>query len=363
MLGSISPLVMTIISRPAIDADEAQQKLAPVRRWLWICAAMIFAMVVIGGITRLTESGLSITEWGPVTGTLPPLTEAAWQAAFAKYQLIPEFHAKNAGMTLAEFKTIFWWEYVHRLWGRLIGAVFAIPFIWFVATRRVRGALAWRLAGLLALGGVQGAVGWWMVASGLVDRVDVSPYRLATHLGLALIIYALIVRLAFDLSGGPPSRGARLQGFGRLVIGAIALTILAGAFVAGTDAGLVYNSFPLMDGRLIPAGYADLAPWWRNAFENVASVQFHHRWIAVATLVLSLAYVGGLHAQAVDRRTRRLASWLGAAILAQVAIGIVTLLHAVPVTLGAAHQAGAVIVLTLALATHHAAGRSARTGH
>lgn len=363
MVGSISPLVMMDISRAAIDADEAHEALAPVRRWLWVCAAMIFAMVVIGGITRLTESGLSITEWRPVTGALPPLTGTAWQAAFAKYQLIPEFRAKNAGMTLAEFKTIFWWEYVHRLWGRLIGAAFAIPLIWFVATGRVRGALTWRLAGLLALGGLQGAVGWWMVASGLVDRIDVSPYRLATHLGLALIIYALIVRLALELSGNPPLRGARPEWFGRLVIAAVALTILAGAFVAGTDAGRVYNSFPLMDGRLIPAGYADLSPWWLNAFENVATVQFHHRWIAVATLVLSLAYVGSLHARAADQRTRRRASYLGAAILAQVGIGIVTLLHAVPVALGAAHQAGAVVVLTLAVATHHAAGRSARTGH
>lgn len=322
---------------------------------------MIFAMVVIGGVTRLTESGLSITEWRPVTGAVPPLSDAAWRVEFAKYQRIPEFSAKNADMTLAEFKMIFWWEYVHRLWGRLIGVVFAIPFVWFIATGRVRGALAWKLAGLLALGGLQGAVGWWMVASGLVDRTDVSPYRLATHLGLALIIYALIVRLALDLAAGPVLNGAGLQRFGRVVIGAVALTILAGAFVAGTDAGFVYNSFPLMDGSLVPAGYADLSPWWLNAFENVAVVQFNHRWLAVATLVLSLAYVGSLQARAADRRTRRLASYLGAALLAQVAIGIITLLHAVPIALGAAHQAGAVVVLTLALATHHAAGRSART--
>ncbi len=352
---------MTALSPSAVTLDAAHDPLAPVRRWLWLCAAMIFAIVVIGGITRLTESGLSITEWRPVTGAVPPLSEAEWQAAFARYQLIPEFREKNAGMTLAEFKTIFWWEYVHRLWGRLIGAVFALPLLWFVVAGRVRGALAWKLAGLLALGGLQGAIGWWMVASGLVDRSDVSPYRLAIHLGLALVIYALIVRLALDLASRPAARDTGLHLFGMLVIAAVALTILAGAFVAGTDAGLVYNSFPMMDGRLVPAGYADLSPWWRNAFENVATVQFHHRWIAVATLGLGLAYVGHVHVRAAEPRARRLAAWLGFALLAQVAIGIVTLLYAVPIALGAAHQAGAVLVLTLALATHHAAGHSART--
>ena len=344
-----------------IRAEPVPDALAPVRRWLWICAAMIFAMVVIGGVTRLTESGLSITEWRPLTGAVPPLSDAEWQAAFARYQLIPEFRAKHADMTLGEFRTIFWWEYLHRLWGRMIGLVFALPLLWFVVAGRVRGALAWKLAGLLALGGLQGAIGWWMVASGLVDRTEVSPYRLATHLGLALIIYALIVRLALDLSSTPTVRDTALNRFGRWVIAAIALTILAGAFVAGTDAGFVYNSFPLMDGRFVPAGYGDLSPWWLNVFENVAAVQFHHRWIAITTLVLGFAYVARVHALGADQRTRRRASYLGAALLTQVAIGIITLLHAVPVALGAAHQAGAVIVLTLALATHHAAGHSART--
>ena len=340
---------------PVAPADPSR----PVRAWLWVCAAMIFAMVVIGGITRLTESGLSITEWRPVTGTIPPLDQGQWEAEFAKYQRIPEFREKNPTMTLAEFKTIFWWEYVHRLWGRLIGLAFALPLAWFALTGRVRGRLLAKCGGLLALGGLQGAIGWWMVTSGLVDRVDVSPYRLATHLSLALLIHALVVWLALDLRPGL-AQATRRDVSGRVAIAAIALTILAGAFVAGTDAGFAYNTYPLMDGRFVPMGYADLAPWWRNAFENIAAVQFNHRWLAIAALLASLAWIGTLHAGGVDTKTRRRAAWLGLAILAQVTLGIATLLLVVPVALGAAHQAGAVIVLTLALATHHAARRSAR---
>ncbi len=343
-------------------AASGVERMRPVRAWLWTCAAMIFAMVVIGGVTRLTESGLSITEWRPVTGTIPPLGQAEWEAEFAKYQRIPEFREKNASMTLDEFKTIFWWEYVHRLWGRLIGLAFALPLAWFAISGRVRGSLLARLCGLLALGGLQGAVGWWMVASGLVDRTDVSPYRLATHLGLALVIFALVLRLAMQLGDPRPARAHGAPAIlGRATLGAVALTILAGAFVAGTDAGFTYNTFPLMDGRFFPAGYGDHAPWWTNLFENVAAVQFNHRWIAVATMALAFAYVGTIHAGGFDARARRLASWLGAAIATQVALGITTLLLAVPVALGAAHQAGAVVVLSLALATHHAALRSART--
>lgn len=345
----------------SFDAPGSDRvRLRAVRVWLWACAAMIFAMVVIGGITRLTESGLSITEWRPVTGILPPLDAVAWQTEFAKYQRIPEFREKNAAMTLAEFKTIFWWEYVHRLWGRLIGVVFAVPMAWFLVSGRVRGPLAWRLGGLLALGGLQGAVGWWMVASGLVDRVDVSPYRLATHLGLALVIFALVVWLALDLVGDTRAiRSRRVDWLGRSTLAALAVTMLAGAFVAGTDAGRIYNSFPLMDGRFVPRGYGDLSPWWLNVFENVAAIQFNHRWIAVATALLILGYVGAVHASRANPRATRRASWLGAAVLGQVVLGVLTLLYAVPVSLGALHQAGAVIVLTLALATHHATGRSA----
>jgi cytochrome c oxidase assembly protein subunit 15 len=334
----------------------------PVIVWLWLCAAMIFAMTIIGGITRLTESGLSITEWRPVTGILPPLDEESWVAEFAKYQRIPEFREKNSTMTLAEFKTIFFWEYVHRLWGRLIGIVFSLPFVAFLFSGRVRGALAWRLGFIFLLGGLQGAVGWWMVMSGLVDRVDVSPYRLAIHLGLALIIHVLIVRTALALAADRANAAHDAAGVGAAVVVLfVFVTIIAGAFVAGTDAGRIYNTFPLMDGRLIPAGYHDIDPWWRNAFENVAAVQFHHRVLATATVlsVLVLA-VSVSRRRRVPAWTARLAWLTAAAVIGQFALGVVTLLFAVPIALGAAHQAGAVILLTLSVALHHALARPRR---
>jgi cytochrome c oxidase assembly protein subunit 15 len=313
---------------------------------------MIFAMVVIGGVTRLTESGLSITEWKPAAGAIPPLSEQAWQEEFAKYQQIPQYRERNAGMTLAEFKTIFWWEFVHRLWGRLIGVVYAIPLLWFVLRGQVRGRLAWRLAGIFVLGGLQGALGWYMVKSGLVDRVSVSQYRLTAHLGLALLIYAATLWTALDLlrpsrASTPLSRAA--LGFSALVF----VTMLAGGFVAGLDAGMSYNTFPLMDGRLVPAGYLDESPWWLNLFENVAAVQFNHRLLAMATLAGAVALaIAGRNA---SPRARALAFASGGMAALQAALGISTLLLVVPVPLAAAHQAGAVALLTLALATAHAA--------
>ena len=234
--------------------------------WLLACCAMIFAMVVIGGVTRLTESGLSITEWKPIIGVVPPLSAAEWQEAFAKYQQIPEYKVKNAGMSLAEFREIFWWEYVHRLWGRLIGAVYLLPFLVFLAKGWINRRVAWQVAGIFFLGALQGALGWYMVKSGLVDRLDVSPYRLTAHLGLALLIYAATYWTALDLLA-PASRAhlATTIRHSRAALGVavlVFLTMLAGGFVAGNDAGLVYNTFPLMDGALVPAGYGDLAPWW-----------------------------------------------------------------------------------------------------
>jgi cytochrome c oxidase assembly protein subunit 15 len=345
-------------ARPIVaDHGSAPPPGRAVRTWLWLCAALIVAMVAIGGITRLTESGLSITEWRPVTGIVPPLDEAAWQAEFEKYKRIPEFRTKNASMTLAEFKAIFWWEYVHRLWGRLIGAAFALPFLWFLATRAVRGALAWKLAGVLALGGMQGAIGWWMVASGLVDRIDVSPYRLALHLTLALVIYAAVVWIALDLGWPRAARPARrLAASLSALLVLILTTTVAGAFVAGTDAGLVYNTFPLMDGRLVPAGYLDLAPWWRNMFENVAAVQFNHRFLAMVTLVITLAVAAAMRRVPIPI-VRDAALVLAACALAQVAIGIATLILAVPLILGVLHQLGAVALLTAALVARHVVAR------
>jgi len=329
-----------------------------VAAWLFFCCAMIFAMVVIGGVTRLTESGLSITEWKPAAGAIPPLNEGAWQDAFAKYQQIPQYREHNAGMTLAEFKTIFWWEFVHRLWGRLIGVVYAVPLLWFVLRGHVRGRLAGRLAAIFMLGGLQGVLGWYMVKSGLVDRISVSQYRLTAHLGLALLIYAATLWTALDLLQPRPA-GTRLSHAALGFAGLVFVTMLAGGFVAGLDAGMSYNTFPLMDGRFVPAGYLDETPWWLNFFENVAAVQFNHRILAMTTLVAAIALaIAGRNAAP---RARALALATGAMAALQAVLGISTLLLVVPIPLAAAHQAGAVALLTLALATAHAAREPALT--
>jgi cytochrome c oxidase assembly protein subunit 15 len=318
---------------------------------------MIFLMVVIGGVTRLTESGLSITEWKPVMGAVPPLSEPEWQAEFERYQQIPEYRERNAGMTLDQYKHIFWWEYVHRLWGRLIGAAYLLPLLGFLATGRVHGKLAWRLSGIFVLGALQGALGWYMVKSGLVDRVDVSPYRLTAHLGLALLIYAATLWTALDLLR-PPSlgiRGVMLRADGRaLALAAfVFLTMMAGGLVAGTDAGFVYNTFPLMDGRWVPAGYLDLQPWWLNPFANLAAIQFDHRVLGISTVMLTLIYWWRARRNAADGTVHLV---LGMALL-QAALGISTLLLVVPIPLAATHQAGAVTLFTLALAAAQAGRR------
>jgi cytochrome c oxidase assembly protein subunit 15 len=257
--------------------------------WLYVWCAMLVGLVVIGGVTRLTESGLSITEWKPVTGILPPLTRAAWDEEFAKYQQIPEYREKNAGMTLGQFQRIFFWEYLHRLWARLLGLAFALPLAWFVVTKRVDTPLARRLTLILLLVGAQGALGWYMVRSGLVDRLDVSQYRLAAHLGLALAIYALALWTGTGLARAPEAAGdARIARPAALFAGYVFLTILAGAFVAGLDAGHAWNTFPLMGGSLFPAGYGQMTPAWRNAFDNPAAAQFHHRWLGIGAGVGAL---------------------------------------------------------------------------
>ena len=334
----------------------------PVAIWLLVCCALIFAMVVIGGVTRLTESGLSITEWKPVEGTIPPLTQEAWEEAFAKYQQIPEYRLRNEGMTLAEFKNIFWWEYVHRLWGRLIGFAFLLPLIWFVVRGHVRGRLAWQLGGIFVLGGLQGALGWYMVQSGLADRVDVSPYRLTAHFGLAIAIYGATLWTALDLlrpaAVGPADRNLRPGAFAFCVL--VFVTMLSGGFVAGLDAGFTYNTFPLMDGRLVPAGYLDEQPWWLNLFENIAAVQFNHRLLAMTTVAAALA-LWWITRRAVQSAARALGIAVAAMALIQVALGIATLLLVVPIPLAAAHQGGAVILFSLALALAHEGRRPALT--
>ena len=342
---------------PIPQARRASSSQKPVAVWLLVCCAMIFLMVVIGGVTRLTESGLSITEWKPVIGVVPPLSGPEWQAEFERYRQIPEYRERNAGMTLGQYKHIFWWEYVHRLWGRLIGAAYLLPLLGFLATGRVRGKLAWRLSGIFVLGALQGALGWYMVKSGLVDRVDVSPYRLTAHLGLALLIYAATLWTALDLLRPPSSgiRGVTLRTDGRaLALAAfVFLTMMAGGLVAGTDAGFVYNTFPLMDGRWVPAGYLDLQPWWLNPFANVAAIQFDHRVLGISTVLLTLIYWARAWRNAADGTVHLV---LGMALL-QAALGISTLLLVVPIPLAATHQAGAVTLFTLALAAAQAGRR------
>ncbi len=323
--------------------------------WLFFCCGLIFLMVVVGGITRLTLSGLSITEWNPVIGIVPPLSPADWAAEFARYQQIPEYRAIHFAMGLDEFKSIYYWEYLHRLLGRLIGLAFAVPFIWFLARRRLPRSLRPPLTGILVLGFLQGALGWYMVESGLADRVEVSQYRLVAHLALALAIYAAILWVALGIVRGSPfqepSPGWRRAA--EVVLALVALTILSGGFVAGTRAGLTYNTFPLMDGRLVPAGYTQLQPLWVNWFENIAAVQFDHRVLAVVTvLAVSLLWAAGLRANLPKPAGKALHVLLAVAVL-QVALGISTLLLVVPIPLAAAHQAGAVLLLTSAIIFRH----------
>ena len=315
-------------------------------------AALIAVMVLVGGATRLTESGLSIVEWKPVTGTLPPLTDAQWTAAFEGYKTIPQYRELNAGMNLDEFKTIFWWEWSHRLLGRFIGLAYLLPLLWFLWRGALSADLKRRLWIIFALGALQGGVGWWMVASGLTQRVEVSQLRLATHLVLALAIYAAIVWTLRRLSEPPPVVASP-----RLKITAMALLALTfaqvylGALVAGLRAGRVYNTWPEIDGALFPSAARLLfeQPWWRNLFDNTLTVQFEHRMVAYALFALAI-----LHA--VDSRRSRAgpgavggAAWLAGAIALQAALGIQTLLHQVPIALGLAHQAMAIVVLTLAI--------------
>jgi len=322
-----------------------------VRWWLISVAALIALMVLVGGATRLTESGLSIVEWKPVTGSVPPLTEAAWTEAFEAYKKIPQYRELNAGMSLSEFKEIFWWEWSHRLLGRFIGMAYLLPFLFFLWRGGLSGELKRRLWLLFALGGLQGAVGWWMVASGLTERVEVSQYRLATHLMLALLIFAGIVWTVRRLAERPPIMvSARLRVTSVVLLAVTLVQIYFGALVAGLRAGRAYNTWPQIDGAFIPSPDRLWfeTPWWRNMFDNVLTVQFEHRMTAYALFVLA-----ALHAcDAVRARAGAAAGgavWLFAAVSLQAVLGILTLLNQVPIGLALAHQAVAIAVLTLAV--------------
>jgi cytochrome c oxidase assembly protein subunit 15 len=340
-----------------IDSDRSRKAL---RTWLSVVAALVFAMVVVGGATRLTESGLSITEWQPVSGVLPPLTDAQWQAQFDQYRTIPQYQTLNPGMTLDAFKTIFWWEWAHRLLGRVIGIAFLLPFLWFLWTGQVARELRPRLWVIFGLGAFQGAVGWWMVASGLTGRVEVSQYRLAFHLTLAGLIYAALVWTAQGLAPRPPPPlPARLRSSAKFLLALVLVQIYLGALVAGLRAGLIYNTWPLIDGQLMPAASQLLfnAPWWRNFFENPLTVQFDHRVLAYALLAGAVLHAVDAGRTLSSGPPRRRALALACAVTLQAALGISTLLAQAPLALALMHQAMAMIVLTVAVL--HAQGMAA----
>lgn len=317
-----------------------------IRLWLYVVAALVFAMVIVGGATRLTDSGLSITEWKPILGAIPPMNDADWQDAFRKYQAIPEYHLVNKGMSVESFKFIYWWEWSHRFLGRFIGIAFFLPFVFFWATKRIERAAIPKLLGLFVLGGLQGFLGWYMVKSGLVDRVDVSQYRLAAHLTLALTIYAAIVWTS--LGFGRPARDVGTSVRGRVALGIVGLVLLQiaiGGFVAGLKAGLNYNTWPLMADAVIPRGLGMLSPWWLNFFENALTVQFVHRMVAYVLFGVTL-----VHCVRVRSLTAKI---LFGAVLGQAILGICTLLFHVPISLALVHQGGALVVLAAAVVHLH----------
>jgi cytochrome c oxidase assembly protein subunit 15 len=321
------------------------------RLWLGALALLIVAMILVGGATRLTDSGLSITEWQPILGAVPPLSEADWQQAFAAYQKIPEYTELKRGMTLDEFKTIYWWEWAHRFLGRLIGAAFFVPFVAFWVAGYIPRALLPRLVGLFLLGGFQGAVGWYMVKSGLVERTDVSQYRLAAHFGLALVILAYTLWLLFGVGerAAGPARSRSVARLAAAVLALIFVQMLAGALVAGLDAGMGFNTWPVIDGAFVPPGLGEASPWYLNLFENPLTVQFDHRMLGYAVVAAALGQAVWLALKRAPQLLIWSASTLALFAVLQAVIGVWTLLLAVPITLGLAHQAGAIAVFAAAL--------------
>lgn len=312
-----------------------------VRLWLYAVAFLVFCMVIVGGATRLTDSGLSITEWRPLLGAIPPLSEADWLAAFEKYKLIPEYQIQNRGMALSEFKFIYWWEWAHRFLGRFIGVAFAVPLIYFTVKRRISPDLWPKLIAVFVLGGLQGALGWYMVASGLVDRIDVSQYRLAAHLTLAVLIFSAIIWVALGIGRNRHGLASIDDWLALGLVILILVQIAAGGLVAGLDAGQGYNTWPKMDGEWLPSGLLIIAPGWKNFFENAMTAQFNHRLLAYLVIL-----VAGVSAW---RRFSRPALVLAGALLAQACLGILTLLLHVPLTVALLHQAGALAVLAAAV--------------
>ncbi len=328
---------------------SAAQSTRPVAIWLFLMCALVALMVIVGGATRLTDSGLSIVEWRPVTGAIPPLSEAHWIAEFEKYKTIPEYEEVNWGMSLGDFKEIYWWEWGHRFLGRIIGVAFLLPLIFFAVTKRIDRALGAKLAGLFVLGGAQGALGWWMVSSGLTDRVDVSQYRLAAHLALAVLLFAAMFWLALDLVSQRKQTKSPLWPFAFALAGGVYVQMMLGAFVAGLRAGRIFNSWPLMDGKFIPDGYFSGAPGFNDLFETAAASQFNHRIGAYFVAAGALWFYVAARKTALQGRAGLL---LGAVII-QIALGVWTVVAGTPIALGLAHQAGALIVFAAALSLAH----------
>ena len=363
-------------ARMARDSVLKSSEIPPAARdrrrigiWLLSVALLVFAMVVLGGYTRLTSSGLSMVDWRPATGWLPPIGEAAWAAAFADYRQYPEYQKVNLGMSLAEFQRIYLVEYAHRLLGRAIGLAFLVPLIYFLIAAKITRRLAGWLVVLFVLGGLQGVLGWFMVRSGLVDRPDVSHYRLVAHLGAALLIYGLLLWTAFELlvgrragAGAPPGGSPGAPAVRRLavvVLVGVVVQILAGGLVAGLDAGLVYNSFPLMGGGLVPDDLMAMAPGWLNVFENPAMVQFDHRLIAYLLVVGAAVLYWQAGRAALTAEARLALQVLVATLGVQIGLGILALVYLVPVALGVLHQAGALVVFTANLyLVHRLSGRA-----
>lgn len=338
------------MSQSHITSCNTDQKTIAI--WLLACCTAIFGMIVLGGVTRLTGSGLSMVQWAPIMGILPPLNQNEWQDSFLLYQQFPEYQLKNFHMSLADFKSIFWFEYSHRLLGRSIGMIFLLPFLFFLFRGKIEKALTPKLIAMFVLGGLQGLMGWYMVKSGLVNDPHVSQYRLTAHLGLAIVIYSYMLWVALDLLYPKINNNSKTPSLARLALIVSTMTFitaLSGGFVAGTHAGFAFNTFPLMDGRLIPVGLFDLSPVWHNFFENIVTVQFDHRVLATLLFLLILTFwfkAGKLELEPLARTGRHL---LLAALALQITLGISTLLLVVPVALAVAHQAGAIALLTASI--------------
>lgn len=333
---------MTSVQNAALsETTIASDRLRPVRIWLYAMAGFVLLMVVVGGITRLTESGLSITSWKPISGTIPPLNDAQWQAEFEAYKQIPQYEVNNSWMTVNDFKVIFFWEYVHRLLGRLLGVLFAVPFLVFLVQKRFTPQLAWPLFGLFLLGGFQGALGWWMVSSGLTELTSVSQYRLAAHLTAASLLFIALVYVPRTLEPGRVTGRVESRNlwWAAILLALIILQIAAGAFVAGLDAGMGYNTWPLMDGAIIPNGLGIMQPAWRNIFENALTVQFIHRCIAYLITAYLAVMLWRQHRAGGFAGVHGWLPRLGLLVLVQVALGIATLLSFVPISLAVGHQA------------------------